>query len=249
MMGFGRTLLALATLAVAAPVSAVPITFTGDLNSEDRPLGTSMAEAMGMDAVDAGLSIHAIDVNELDLLGDHGLTVTNDLTMNLGTADPETPFSATSDWSITNNGDIGGHAYLVVVSFDPTPVEVNGMPTEVDYVFSEAGLGIDGSTDPNNAQDLPWGFFEVDRTSVDPQATPLYLMMVDLGLIAVGGSVDFDMPYYLENPTAFLDGSGNNVVLPTLQLMSVFTPIPEPGTGLLLALGLAGLGFAGKRRE
>jgi hypothetical protein len=248
-MGFGCTLAVLAALAVAAPISAVPIMFTGELNSEDRPLGTSMEMAMGMDAMDAGLSIQAIDVDDLDLLGDHGLTVTNDLTMNLGTMDPPMPFTATSDWSITNNGDIAGYAYLVVVSFDPTPVDVNGMPTEVDYVFSEAGLAIDGFADPNNVQDLAWGFFEVDRTGVEPQALPLYLMMVDLGLIGVGGSVDFDMPYYLTNPTSYLDGSGNNVVLPTLELMSVFTPIPEPGTGVLLALGLGGLGFVGKRRE
>ena len=72
---------------------------------------------------------------------------------------------------------------------------------------------------------------------------------LDLGLIAVGESVPFDMPYYLENPIAYLDGGGFNVVLPTLQLMSVFIPIPEPGTGLMVALGLAGLAFAGKRRE
>ena len=86
-----------------------------------------------------------------------------------------------------------------------------------------------------------------------PADAPAGVSIVEyLGLIGVGETVGLDMPYYLQNvgpDQLFLDGEGNNVVLPTLNLMTVFTPIPEPSTGLLVALGLGGLVFAGKRRE
>ena len=85
-MGFRRillTLLTLVALAVAGPVSALPVTFTGELNSAGRPLGTSATEALGGAAMAAGLMTTSILASQLDLLGTYGLSVTNDLTETL----------------------------------------------------------------------------------------------------------------------------------------------------------------------
>ena len=46
----------------------------------------------------AGLALQAIDVSELALLGDHGLSVTSELTMSIGQDPVDVPFSATSAW-------------------------------------------------------------------------------------------------------------------------------------------------------
>ena len=245
-MGFGRCLLCLAIAALAAPVSATPIMFTGEINPDGRPLGTSAADATSAEAIAAGLSMQAIQASQLDLLGTYGLEVTANLSMGFGAGSVPNPLTAVSDWTLTNNGASAGYVSLVIASFSPTPMEANGIPTVFDYEFATAGLEIDGFADPNNPQDMVWSFFEVTRT--DPQALPVYLMAVDLGLVGAGESVSFDMPYYLEQPQGFLDGSGFTVVLPTLELMTVFTVVPEPTTGLMLGLGIGGLAIAGRRR-
>jgi len=241
-MGFRRILLTLVALAIAGPASALPVMFTGEQNSAGRPLGTSAAEALGGAAMAAGLMSTSILASELDLLGTHGLSVTNELTMNLPSP-PIGALSATSNWTLSNDGVIGGQAFLVVASFSPTDIIINGNLEQIDYAFPTVGLDIDGSGDK------PWGFFEVDRTELNAQADPIYLMMIDLGMVDVGETVAFDMPYYLEAPQSFLGANGVDVVLPKLELMTVFVPIPEPSTGLLMGLGLGGLVLAGKRRE
>ena len=108
-MSFGRTLVALGALLVGAPALAVPVLFTGEENSEGRPLGT-----LENDALASGLTILDIDVSGLDLLGDHSLSVTNDLTMNVGFGEVPVPFSATSDWSLSNDGAVAGNVHLVI---------------------------------------------------------------------------------------------------------------------------------------
>lgn len=241
-MGFGRSLLAVAALGIAAPAAAVPITFTGEVNSISmRPNGTSE-----MDALASGLPITTIDVSALEPFGTNGLTVSNGLTMSFGTDPVPNPLTVTSTWTLTNNGPIAGTVQLVFQTFLPTDPDGMGPQPEFDYPdFETVGFDIDGVADPMNPNDLPWGLFEVER----PGQEPLYLFFVEIGFLDAGESVDFEVPYYLAEPKGYLDQDNFQVVLPTLNLREVFVPIPEPSTALMLALGLAGLAFAGRRRE
>ena len=217
---------------LAGSAAATPVAFTGELNSQGMPLGTSQADALA-----SGISIIPSALSSLSLLGDHDLSVVNDFSMGVGNQSVPMPLVAVSDWSLTNDGGTG-NVTLVVVSFSDTVVEIAGVSEKIQYASDTVGLDV---TDA-------WSFLEIDRSSIiDPQLDPVYLFALDLGVVASGATVDFGMPYYLSNPRSYIGSAGFNVVLPRLEVMTVFVPIPEPGSGLLLGLGIIALACKGRK--
>ena len=57
------------------------------------------------------------------------------------------------------------------------------------------------------------------------------------------------MRYDLKEAITALAEGGVELQLPQLQVMGTFLPIPEPSTALLVATGLGGLVWMGRRRS
>ena len=150
------------------------------------------------------------------------------------------PATVTSLWNVTNQTgqDLFGSLYLVFARPLPSTISVDGQPQDVTYLPEHVGLRLQS----------PWVIFEVD---FDPNADPVYYPAVLLGSLGDGQTTadPFAVNYILDDPQIFLDADGFELGLPTWQILSVFIPIPEPSTVLLLGAGLAALGVRRRLRS
>jgi hypothetical protein len=155
------------------------------------------------------------------------------------------PFDISSAWTIESLLSISviGDPYLLFATAENRDFTFdNGTPSPSDdvtfttsYNPGEVGLRVDANDG--------WA---IVRGSSGGQT--VYYVGISLGnlLEAVGSTKTFDVNYYLldafpDNAFPHPNGLDQVVALPQLDLLVAFNVVPEPGTGLLLAMGLIGL--------
>jgi len=234
-------------LATAGPAAAVTLVFDGPTNAGLVPpdevvaLGVSEASATG-----SGLTILSIpdgDLPPLETIESLELGVSN--LLDQSSVSPSMPISgqpasASSSWSVANQSadDLIGDLYLVIITELPFMGQTaTGDPFTVDYDPADVGLDL--------RPEEGWVIVNSFSTSL---GIDLFFPAISLGSVLAGDSALFLMHYELAAAqTALVDG-GIELQLPKLQVMGTFLPIPEPSTALLVATGLGGLVWLGRRR-
>jgi hypothetical protein len=148
------------------------------------------------------------------------------------------PGGASQNWFTTNVGftaPMEGEVYLVLKS--PGPVAVD-FPLEYD----PATVGLTLDNDPLGVQ---WVIIE----EIDPVLGPLYFPAISLGFLQQGDSTSYTVKFVLSQPMTVVTETGFELGLPSIGFDGAYVPIPEPGTGLLVALGTAALAAIGRRRR
>jgi hypothetical protein len=219
-----------ATSAAAAPFDAV---FNGPADGGGQNFGLSASSASAAQA--AGVPLVVTDI--FDTAG-----VINVVDQGLGGIHPSqfpTPFETDSTWTIESafGSTLAGSVYLVFTTTDPRSFTLNGVLQTVEYEDSLAGLELD----PSNG----WTLIQES----DPQLGTLFYPAINLGSLDPGQQKSFVLRYHLEEIHTFPDGNDTFLPLPSLRIAVAFVPVPEPGTGFLLALGLAGLATRARKRS
>ena len=154
------------------------------------------------------------------------------------------PFASyiTSSWTMNNLRDDGQlsnqEVYLLFATPVPYDVSVGGSPVTISYPPENVGLTIDGLA-PNGDR---WAIIEVFDEDL---GQTFYYPGVSLGTLADLSSSDpFNINYVVRGE--YLDeGIPGQLGLPQFQVLMAI--VPEPGTGLLLGLGLIALSAARRR--
>jgi len=137
------------------------------------------------------------------------------------------PFIADSLWTATNTS---GQAYPKVLLLF-TSVNLADYPGAItDDGYPDLQVGLDGNL--------------LEIVKYTAMGMDYFFGAVDLGLLGPGESRQFTVRYIVSSgPMPIVN---NQVVMPPLKLVAQV--VPEPGTFALLLTGLAGIGFAGRRR-
>lgn len=228
-----------ALLTLAAPALGAPTTvlFNGvDGFGVDEQDALDAAAAFGIPIVTPGFVGEADPVLAI---------ISQDV--DAGSIDPFPPLgpgphTGFSEWQVQNQSatDLLGDTYVIFVT--PVPVLYGGQL--VDYGDANVGLIIDPADG--------WTFVKVSVPTVagpgsdaQVEAQDYYYPALDAGSLAANGIATFDVGYFVDSE---IQQVGIDWVLPQVQIGMGFTPIPEPHTGLLVGLGLAGLALTGRRR-
>jgi hypothetical protein len=150
------------------------------------------------------------------------------------------PATGESDWTVTNQSadDLIGDVFLAVLLHQPyLATDVLGNTFPVDYDPADL-VGLDLRPED--------GWVIIKHTG---SLGDLYFPAIDLGSILAGDSTSFRMRYDLVEAITGLADGGVELQLPQLQVMGTFLPIPEPSTMMLVATGLGGLVWMGRRRS
>jgi hypothetical protein len=140
----------------------------------------------------------------------------------------ETP-SVTSNWTVANNvgQDLLGTTWLLFTTVDSFVLETSQGPLEIGYDPFNVGLRID----------LEQGWSIVKTT--DSELGDLYYPAITLGTLLANDERRFGVTYLSDG--ALQQGDPDQLALPRLRLAIAFRPIPEPGTAVLVAVGLIAL--------
>jgi hypothetical protein len=225
-------LLALAWSGPARAI-AIPIFFTGD--------GGFVVSAS--DAASSGLPMKTADfVGSID-----GTLAVVGRTLDQTTVVPLPPTApsgnrATSAWTVRNasTADLDGDVYLLFLTSDPFDVPGTSPTQTISYADANVGFMIDPADG--------WLLIAVDVPAGAGGTDTFYYPAIELGSLAPQELAEvFDLNYVVNE--ALQDAPLNRFYLPKLRLGLGFTPIPEPTTAALLALGLVGLAVQGHRRR
>jgi hypothetical protein len=234
-------ILALGTFLCASSAWADPVTvFFDGVNHEGMSEQSALDSGLQILTGDTFAALGVIDVTSQ--VGADGVVVPP--------ADATNPFAITSAWTIESLMSVSviGNPYLLfataedrTLTFDPSD------PSDdftTSYNPSEVGLTVDASDG--------WAIVQGESGG---QA--VYYVGISLGdlLDAVGSTTVVDVNYFLLQAfpdNAVLDPNDPDMLdeilaLPQLDLLVAFNVVPEPGTGLLVGLGL--LGLAGSRHR
>jgi hypothetical protein len=224
------SLLLAASSVAAAPYAAV---FNGPADAGGQNFGLSAGSAAA--AQGAGVPLVVTDIftigGVLEVI-DQGLSSSHPNDLDL-------PLEVDSTWTIESDfaNPLVGSVYLVFTTTDPRSVMVNGVLQTIEYEDSLAGLVLDPAQ----------GWTLIQES--DPLLGTLFYPAIDLGSLNPGQQKSFDLRYHLEQLISFPDGNETLVPLPSLRLAVAFVAVPEPGTALLVALGLAGLAARARQRS
>lgn len=147
--------------------------------------------------------------------------------------DETVPATAVQSWEVTNQSGRDQPSSLVLVFQRPLDNEifVNGQTETFEYELGEVSLNLSNGAD--------WIILRVDDADNDET---WYYPAVRLGELEDGASIPspFEMDMTLDNPEIFERIDQEFVLgLPDWQVRAAFFVIPEPSTGLLVALGCA----------
>jgi hypothetical protein len=144
---------------------------------------------------------------------------------------------ATSSWNVSNvsPSDLAGAIYLL---FTNTPAFTKD-GVFIDYTDSNVGLSIDEA--------LGWAIVK----SVDPSLGAFYYPAILLDrsvsdplngfLGSSETSASFDVKYVVKQALVAAPAGSTEFQLPKLNVGMGFSPVPEPGTAVLVALGVLAL--------
>lgn len=239
--GFSSRLLELAVLlafllAVPASALAIPLDvfFQGIRPANEPQTAFGIGATQAINARDNfGVSI-ITGVVGMSAIGN--IAVTQDPPTDFSSTPGTDPFNrASSIWDIENvsGSAFEGAAYLIFTHTDPFTTE----STFVEYIDENVGLTIDAAAGwsiimaSSGGNDFYYPAILLDRSVVNP---------LD-GNIAPDASVDILINYAVNQPLIELGTDTNRFALPRFEQRFTLVVIPEPGTAMLLGIGLAGL--------
>lgn len=229
----------------ALPAAAVPVDvfFEGPSIPSDLSTNFGLGESQAL-AVNASSAVPIID--NLGFVG----TVTGTLAANpsftpTASLTSDTENRATSSWNVDNvsSSDLAGATYLLFTHTDPFTKD----GVLIDYADSNVGLTIDEA--------LGW----VIVKDVDPTDGAFYYPAILLdrsvsdplnGFLGSGmTSANFAVKYVVMQALVAAPAGSLEYQLPKLNLRMGFSPVPEPGTAMLVALGVLALSARRLRRS
>jgi hypothetical protein len=226
-----------ASLGLSARVgqaASIGVVFDGPTSSTGQHWGLSSSEAAAAQAA-------GVDVVTPPMYDPGGVLSIVDQDLSSRSYDPNdlhTPFEIGSRWTTESDLDLSGYiVYLVFTTVDARTLTLGSQTLNVDYDEDKVGLRLDPTTG--------WVLL---RTSA-PSLGTLYYPAIPLGPLALAQQKAVDVKYYLEQLITYESGGNTYVPLPKLRIQVAIAPIPEPGTALLLALGLCGLAARARARR
>ena len=220
----------------ALPAAAVPV----DVFFEGPSIPSALSTSFGLGETQALAANANFAVPIIDNLAFVG-SVTGTLQANpsftpTASLTSDTENRATSSWNVDNvsSFDLAGATYLLFTHTDPFTKD----GVFIDYADSNVGLTIDEA--------LGW----VIVKSVDPTLGAFYYPAILLdrsvsnplnGFLGSGmTSANFDVAYIVKQALVAAPAGSTEFQLPKLQVGMGFSPVPEPGTATLVALGVLG---------
>lgn len=230
---FALAALAAGSLALsgsAARAVSVGVLFDGPTDASGQHFGVSASSASA--AQSAGIGIVSVPMYNPGVLS----IVDQDVqSLELSQDDLHTPFDVSSRWTVEGERDMTAFiVYLVFTTADPTSIQIGSQTLPVSYDEEKVGLRLDSSSG--------WVLLQTSSASLGT----LYYPAIRLATFGLDDRQDITVRYHLEQLLTFESGNKTFLPLPKLHLMVGITPIPEPGTALLLCVGL--LGFAVRSR-
>ena len=237
----GALVCAASLAGLAAPVGATPV----DVFFDGPSTAAAPNTRFGLSAAQAATAHDSFGVpfvTSLDFLGSAVGTYLIDQSLHTFSVPPNASLNrATSHWTVENvsGSDLLGASYLVFTHTDP--FEKDGVL--VAYDDTNVGLTIDAVLGWVIVQAMAGGqTFYYPAVLLDRSVqNPLDGVLVD-GV----PSDPFSVQYVVSEPLVQAPAGSGPFQLPQLEIGRGFAAVPEPASGLLLALGLVALALRGR---
>jgi len=172
--------------------------------------------------------------------------------------------SGTSPGSFNNTFDNGATINKVIDAPSADAEEIHSQATHIWFTAAQTGGGLELLFDFQIEYDLSvlhfWNYtsegYDVDNVDFsfyDGSNVLVGALSVAPALGSYPGiraeDIALDAPLNVRYVTAFLTGSNRQVDFQNIGFTATVSAVPEPSTYVLMALGLAGIGLATRRRK